>query len=90
LKPPQGAAQSRVLWSPIPYFASLTIGMLEDWNYGMMGFGEMVQWLAAKITWTWKLEMFIDEKLPLKINIPIFHHSRCVVAGTQASEKFIY
>jgi hypothetical protein len=48
-----------------------------------MGFGEMVQWLAAKITWTWKLEMFINETIPLEINMPIFHHS-IIPSGRQA------
>ena len=43
----------------------------------MMGLGEMVQWFGSKITWTWKLEMFINEKLPF--NPPAadqsIHHS---------------
>jgi len=31
------------------WFASLTIGMLEYWNNGVMGFGKMERWVIKKI-----------------------------------------
>jgi len=34
----------------VSWFASLTNGMLEYWNYGMLGPKEMGLWFVGKIT----------------------------------------
>ncbi len=74
--------------------------MLEYWNDGILGYGEMVKWVTCreplglelgaerpqgraigKIHNDREVRMFINEKLPLKTNIPIFFApaSRCSV-----------
>ena len=54
--------------------------MLEFWNYGIVGPKQMGLWFVGKITLTRKLAMFVSEKLPFAINIPIFDHSIIQVA----------
>jgi len=46
--------------------------MLEYWNDGIMGYGKLGYWVYWKNILIRKL---INEKLFIKINIPIFHHS---------------
>ena len=58
--------------------------MLECWNVGIMGYGEMVKWVTCrepqgcaigKIQIDKEFQDLYKEKLPLKTNIPKFHHS---------------
>jgi hypothetical protein len=46
--------------------------MLEQWNTGIMGSGRLGQWFVGKTLLTRKL---INERLPYKTIIPLFHHS---------------
>jgi len=49
--------------------------MLENWNDGTMGTGKMGECCNGKIHLDEKVKNAISNKLPLKTNIPIFHHS---------------
>jgi len=43
--------------------------MLEQWNSGILGSGKLRQWFIGNTLLTRKL---INERLPCKINIPVF------------------
>jgi hypothetical protein len=50
-------------------------GMLEQWNNGIMGSIITGSGFAGKFRDSRGAINLMDLKLPLKINIPIFHHS---------------
>jgi len=72
---------------------------MEYWNVedpvfsgnGIMGFGEMVQWLNCKFVLDMKTINIQIRKFLLKCNIPIFHHSilPCAMENHQVSRKTI-
>jgi hypothetical protein len=51
------------------------IGMMERWNDGIMGSMPRRRWSAGRIRDNWGTIELMGLQLPLKINIPIFHHS---------------
>jgi len=56
-----------------------------------LGYGEMGRWeieLSLKFILTRKFKIFINEKLPLKTNIPIFHYSMCEAKGIYLINNF--
>ena len=73
------------------------IGMLEYWNDGIVGFGKMEKWVIDKIHIDNDLDnegiIFINNAIPLKTNIPLFHPSiiPCVMQKRRASiNRFIF
>jgi hypothetical protein len=47
---------------------------LEYWSVGILGYGEMIKWVIGTIH-SDEVQDLYKFKLPLKTNIPIFHHS---------------
>jgi hypothetical protein len=67
------------------------IGMLECRNDGIVGFGKMERWVIEKIHLgndpDKKGIIFINDTIPLKANIPLFHPSivPCMMRKIRAS-----
>ena len=72
---------------------SAPIGMLEYRNDGIVGFGKMEKWVIDRIHLDNKGRIFINNAIPLKTNIPLFHPSiiPCVMQKHRASiNRFVF
>ena len=65
---------------------SLTIGMLESWNDGILGSGKIGKCYNGEIHLDTEVKNALKIETSLKNNIPIFHHSMCVAKKNNASK----
>jgi hypothetical protein len=69
------------------------IGILEYWNDGIVGFGRMEKWVIDEMHSDNEGIGLINDTIPLKTNLPLFHPSiiPCVTQKQSASiSRFIF